>query len=577
MSAAPKDGPMPAMRRVTVLLLTYRQEAFVGAALDSLLAQDHPNMEILVRDDCSPDGTWDAIVARAAAHQGPHTLRIHRNTTNLGAHRSAWGGIEAAEGDFIIEAHGDDLFAPDRVRRMAELWEQTGASLISHNARVGETPAGPTRLMVPADQPTRQLTLEEVVGARWAETMLGASFGYEKRLWTTFGTLDPQRMGHAGDHLLPARAALLGGWWYLAAPLMFWRQHAAQTTAATCGLRDADPVAQAEFNGAHTLPALLQVRRDMARVMAGPEAEPGLATVRVQLDRRVALLVGAWARARTRLEGQGRSLGTPPARLGAVVGGGAPPAAGVVAVALRPPVVGEAGPALAAAVGVLRALGPVVETWVVGGPPLAGAPRLEVSGPTGNQVLRALAARSAAPLLMVARADTPGLRIQLDLVLALAKRPGVEAVVVGPPPPGAPPGTAAQRIGPGPIWSGAVDPERLVLRRELLSKVPDDNDVGEGVFGAVATAAAVARGLVRATHPALAGATAPAPGAVGAEATAAARLQQLAGSLEVLLRAGLVQGSPLEQSLHAAIIAGAEGWVAARRGLEEAEHPLHWA
>lgn len=298
------------MARVTAVLLTYRQEAHVAEALCSLLAQDHDDLEILVRDDHSPDGTFEVIQSIAAQYQGPHTLRIFRNERNLGPHDSAWRCITVAEGDLIVEAHGDDIALPQRVRRIAELHAQTGASLITHNAWVGARPAADNRLLVP-DGTTRELTGETLLGDGWSWGMLGASFAYEKRLWETFGRFDMTRMSLAGDHVVPIRAAMLGGCWFHAEPLMFWRFHAAQSTAVECGLRDDDPDITGEAKGAHGLPAQLQLLRDLATVEAREGSSARVDRLRSLIMVRLLSLGGSWARTRARLEGAGLKLTLP--------------------------------------------------------------------------------------------------------------------------------------------------------------------------------------------------------------------------------------------------------------------------
>lgn len=293
------------------MLLTYRQEAHVSAALRSLLAQDHDDLEILVRDDHSPDDTFGVVQHVLRGYHGPHRVRAERNERNLGPHQSAWRSLEEATGEFIVEAHGDDLSYPGRVRGVAALHARTGASLITHNAHVGAAPGPGNRVLV-EDAETRELPGSELVGQAWSWAMLGASFAYEKRLWTTFGPFDMNHMSLAGDHVVPARAAMLGGCWFLAEPLMFWRFHDQQSTAVACGLRDADPDITAEAKGAHSLPAQLQLLRDLQTVDAAHGPSPVRAALRQDVLVRLMSLGGAWSRSRARLEGAGLSLQMPP-------------------------------------------------------------------------------------------------------------------------------------------------------------------------------------------------------------------------------------------------------------------------
>lgn len=95
--------PLP---KVTVMIPTYRQADVVGRAIDSALAQDYPQLEVLVVDDCSPDAT-SAVVAE----RNDPRLRYHRNPSNLGRvanYRQALYGLAA--GEWVVNLDGDDYF-----------------------------------------------------------------------------------------------------------------------------------------------------------------------------------------------------------------------------------------------------------------------------------------------------------------------------------------------------------------------------------------------------------------------------------------------------------------------------------
>ena len=48
--------------RISVLVITYKQQDIVGRTLDSLLAQKDYLYEICLSDDCSPDNTWQVLL-----------------------------------------------------------------------------------------------------------------------------------------------------------------------------------------------------------------------------------------------------------------------------------------------------------------------------------------------------------------------------------------------------------------------------------------------------------------------------------------------------------------------------------
>lgn len=298
--------------RATVVLMTHRHGPYIGEAVASYLAQEGPPIEILVCDDASPDDTVARAAAAIAANRGPHEARLVRHAENIGPLRNFLSGVDRARADFVLEAHGDDVAAPDRVARVCALAEATGASLVASDAWVMAPDCAPRRLNGPqgGDQPLPAAMLAEVA---FDTRFLGATFAYEKRVFTSFPDLravTPGAFG-AGDHFLPFRAALRGGVWYLDAPLVRWRQHAGQVTRMVIQTgEDGDESwrrAGLETVHAFGMRALLRRLDDLARVEAEGARDdiPALraATVRLLLDK-----VGRWSTARARLEAAGQRL-----------------------------------------------------------------------------------------------------------------------------------------------------------------------------------------------------------------------------------------------------------------------------
>lgn len=90
---------------VSIIIPTYNQAELLVFAINSALAQDYGNLEVVVADDCS-DGETEKIV------QGidDPRLRYFRNTSNLGRvgnYRKAL--YEYARGDWVLNLDGDDL------------------------------------------------------------------------------------------------------------------------------------------------------------------------------------------------------------------------------------------------------------------------------------------------------------------------------------------------------------------------------------------------------------------------------------------------------------------------------------
>lgn len=100
---------------VSIALCTYNGERFLGAQLDSILAQDHARLEIIVIDDASTDQSW-AILQRYAAADS--RFRISRNSENLGHMRNFERALAACTGDFIAPCDQDDVWMPGKISRL---------------------------------------------------------------------------------------------------------------------------------------------------------------------------------------------------------------------------------------------------------------------------------------------------------------------------------------------------------------------------------------------------------------------------------------------------------------------------
>src|SRR5690348_456181 len=69
--------------KVSGILITYNQAAFVEAAVRSLLQQTYP-MDVVISDDCSSDETFALIRQMIRSYRGPHQITLCRNFQNRG-------------------------------------------------------------------------------------------------------------------------------------------------------------------------------------------------------------------------------------------------------------------------------------------------------------------------------------------------------------------------------------------------------------------------------------------------------------------------------------------------------------
>ncbi len=98
---------------ISIALCTYNGERFLREQLDSLLAQDHPKLEIVAVDDASTDGTPAILEAYAALDP---RIRVFRNAANLGFRRNFQEAMGRCRGDLIAPSDQDDVWRPDKLR-----------------------------------------------------------------------------------------------------------------------------------------------------------------------------------------------------------------------------------------------------------------------------------------------------------------------------------------------------------------------------------------------------------------------------------------------------------------------------
>lgn len=117
---------------VSVVLPTYNSSEFLGEALRSVTNQTHENLEVLVVDDASSDGTVELANDHA---RDDSRVRIVRNDHNLGPVGNFTRCFELASGSFIKFLMADDLLENEAVERLLEPLQQDPSVALSTSRR----------------------------------------------------------------------------------------------------------------------------------------------------------------------------------------------------------------------------------------------------------------------------------------------------------------------------------------------------------------------------------------------------------------------------------------------------------
>ena len=105
--------------QVTVFIPVYNRRAFIGPAIESMLAQTFEDFELLIVDDGSTDGGLEIM----RSYEDPR-VRVVANERNQGIPKTRNRGLELARGEYIALLDSDDVSVPDRLARQVEFLDR---------------------------------------------------------------------------------------------------------------------------------------------------------------------------------------------------------------------------------------------------------------------------------------------------------------------------------------------------------------------------------------------------------------------------------------------------------------------
>jgi glycosyltransferase involved in cell wall biosynthesis len=123
---------------VSIILPVYNGARYLSEALESVLAQTHRSIELLIADDGSADGSWELVQQYA---EKDSRIQAWRNEVRLGLFGNYNRTIKKANGEYIKLFAQDDLMAPTAIAVLANaLLENPSAAIASCGRGVLEDP-----------------------------------------------------------------------------------------------------------------------------------------------------------------------------------------------------------------------------------------------------------------------------------------------------------------------------------------------------------------------------------------------------------------------------------------------------
>lgn len=222
------------MKKVSVIMPNYCHAPYLRERMDSILAQDYTNMEIILLDDASTD---DSISILQSYTSNPSVKHFVVNDANSGNTFLQWEkGLSLATGDYVWIAESDDMSDVHFLSRMVRVLEDTGSVLAFSRSKW-------------IDESGREI--KRSADRRWATdfTMEGKPFvvnyllGYNhicnasavvfcRDAYASVDMERVQRYNASGDRLFWIYIALQGKVSYIAEPLNRFRQHANKVSGA---------------------------------------------------------------------------------------------------------------------------------------------------------------------------------------------------------------------------------------------------------------------------------------------------------------------------------------------------------
>ena len=114
---------------ISVIIPTYNRGWIIKEAIDSVLAQDYVNFELIAVDDGSTDNTHDILNSYQK-----NFLVLRQNNKGVSAARNR--GLAAASGHFIAFLDSDDTWLPQKLSRQVDFFQSNPNALICQTEEI---------------------------------------------------------------------------------------------------------------------------------------------------------------------------------------------------------------------------------------------------------------------------------------------------------------------------------------------------------------------------------------------------------------------------------------------------------
>lgn len=202
--------------KISVLINNFNYARFLPACLDSVLAQDYQDVEIIVVDDGSTDNSREIL-----AGYGTQIVAVLKE--NAGQASSFNAGFAASSGEILCLLDADDTFLPGKLIAIAQLYENQNADWVFDKVTNDEGAS------VPAEISTTVIDKRAAVRAGGFPSLSVPTSGlsFHRRIMSDILPMPTADDVVLSDNYLKFAAAYLGKGLVVETPLTFQRIHGA--------------------------------------------------------------------------------------------------------------------------------------------------------------------------------------------------------------------------------------------------------------------------------------------------------------------------------------------------------------
>jgi teichuronic acid biosynthesis glycosyltransferase TuaG len=114
---------------VSVVMPAYNAAKYIGSSVRSVLEQTYRQLELIVIDDCSTDGTAQLVEASVGADARVKVIRLPKNRGAPAGPRNV--GVVVAQGKWVAFIDADDIWHPQKLASQMQVLQASGARFCS--------------------------------------------------------------------------------------------------------------------------------------------------------------------------------------------------------------------------------------------------------------------------------------------------------------------------------------------------------------------------------------------------------------------------------------------------------------